>query len=106
MLNYGHSFGHAIEAATNFKVPHGIAVTMGMDIANFIAAKIGFGTNEPFLLSHDTMRKNYRSFQSEPVDIKLFRSSLEKDKKNMGAARLTKAVGNIQNACQRQRLGA
>ena len=65
-------------------MPHGIAVTMGMDIANFITAKIGFGTSEPFLLSHDTMRKNYSSFQSEPVDIKLFRSSLEKDKKNMG----------------------
>jgi 3-dehydroquinate synthase len=84
LLNYGHSFGHAIEAATNFKMPHGIAVTMGMDIANFITAKIGFGTNEPFLLSHDTMRKNYLGFQGELVDIKLFRSSLEKDKKNTG----------------------
>ena len=84
LLNYGHSFGHAVEAATNFRVPHGIAVTMGMDMANFITAKIGFGTNEPFLLSHDTMRKNYQGFQDEPVDIQLFCSSLEKDKKNKG----------------------
>src|SRR2546430_1265983 len=30
IMNYGHSFGHAIEAATDFTVPHGIAVTMGM----------------------------------------------------------------------------
>lgn len=30
LLNYGHTFGHAIEAATNFGVPHGIAVGLGM----------------------------------------------------------------------------
>lgn len=82
LLNYGHSFGHAIEGATNFKIPHGIAVTMGMDIANFISPKIGFGTNNPFEMSHDTMRKNYHGFQSEPIDINIFRAALEKDKKN------------------------
>lgn len=30
LLNYGHTFGHAIEGACNFAVPHGIAVGMGM----------------------------------------------------------------------------
>lgn len=30
LLNFGHTFGHAIEGATNFAVPHGIAVGMGM----------------------------------------------------------------------------
>lgn len=30
LLNYGHTFGHAIEAATNFGVAHGIAVGLGM----------------------------------------------------------------------------
>ena len=81
-------------------MPHGIAVTMGMDIANFITAKIGFGTNEPFLLSHDTMRKNYRSFQDEPVDIQLFRSSLEKDKKNKGD-KLTLILPNQNNSLEK-----
>lgn len=84
LLNYGHSFGHAIEGATNFRVPHGIAVTMGMDIANFIAKRTGFGTDKPFAISHDTMRKNYQGFQNEPVLSELFRASLEKDKKNIG----------------------
>jgi 3-dehydroquinate synthase len=30
LLNFGHTFGHAIEAATDFKMTHGIAVGMGM----------------------------------------------------------------------------
>lgn len=33
LLNFGHTFGHAIEAATNFKVHHGIGVGVGMLIA-------------------------------------------------------------------------
>lgn len=30
LLNFGHTFGHAIEGAANFAIPHGIAVGMGM----------------------------------------------------------------------------
>lgn len=30
LLNFGHTFGHAIESATNFAIPHGIAVGIGM----------------------------------------------------------------------------
>ena len=30
LLNYGHAFGHAIESACNFAIPHGIAVGVGV----------------------------------------------------------------------------
>lgn len=33
-LNYGHSFGHAIEAVTNYEIPHGEAVLLGIEIIN------------------------------------------------------------------------
>lgn len=36
-LNYGHSFGHALEAVTNHVVPHGLAVAWGIDLINWIA---------------------------------------------------------------------
>ncbi|OGG11303.1 hypothetical protein A2Z00_02385 [Candidatus Gottesmanbacteria bacterium RBG_13_45_10] len=39
LLNYGHTFGHAIEGYTKNAVPHGVAVTMGMDMANYISVK-------------------------------------------------------------------
>lgn len=34
IFNYGHSFGHAIEASSNYAIPHGVAVAYGMLIAN------------------------------------------------------------------------
>jgi 3-dehydroquinate synthase len=40
VLNYGHSFGHAIETLTDYGIPHGVAVSYGMDIANFVSAKL------------------------------------------------------------------
>ena len=30
LLNFGHTFGHAIEGATSFEIPHGVAVGYGM----------------------------------------------------------------------------
>ncbi len=41
MLNYGHCFGHALESATDFLMPHGQAVTLGMILANIVANKRG-----------------------------------------------------------------
>jgi len=39
ILNYGHSFGHAIESSTNYKIPHGISVAIGIDLINYISVK-------------------------------------------------------------------
>lgn len=36
-LNYGHSFGHALEALTDYTIPHGIAVTIGILVENEIS---------------------------------------------------------------------
>lgn len=41
VLNYGHTFGHALEAYTNNKIPHGEGVIWGIDAANFLAMKEG-----------------------------------------------------------------
>ena len=40
-MNYGHTFGHAIEKLVNFKLPHGLAILVGMHIANTFSFQNG-----------------------------------------------------------------
>jgi 3-dehydroquinate synthase len=40
ILNYGHTFGHALESVTSYKIPHGIAVIYGIKIVNDISTQL------------------------------------------------------------------
>ena len=42
IFNYGHSFGHSLEAATDYVIPHGLAVACGIVIANIVSELNGF----------------------------------------------------------------
>lgn len=46
VLNYGHTFGHALEAYTDNDIPHGKGVIWGIDVVNFIAMREGLITEE------------------------------------------------------------
>ena len=87
-MNYGHSFGHALEAATDFAVPHGIAVTIGMDMANYVAAQTGRADEAHFLRMHPVLLRNAQGFRDMAVPMAAFLRALGRDKKNQGA-RLT-----------------
>lgn len=41
VLNFGHTFGHAIETLSAYKLSHGEAISIGMTLANRIAQKLG-----------------------------------------------------------------
>jgi 3-dehydroquinate synthase len=41
VLNLGHTFGHAIEAVTNYRVSHGSAVSVGLRAAGLLALRTG-----------------------------------------------------------------
>ena len=45
-LNYGHTFGHALESVSDHKIPHGIAVIIGCLIATNIALELGYEVND------------------------------------------------------------
>ncbi len=46
LLNFGHTVGHAIEAASEYTIPHGSAVAMGMAIVSRGCAALGMCTQE------------------------------------------------------------
>lgn len=81
-MNYGHSFGHALESATNFEIPHGIAVTIGLDIANFISSESGYLGHEQFEALHNIINVNLKPSDFVPFDFDKFIVSLKRDKKN------------------------
>ena len=82
VMNYGHSFGHAIEAATDYTIPHGIAVTIGMDMANFAASRLGVSKESHFIRMHEVLDKNSSLFRKVFIDSDLLLKALAKDKKN------------------------
>lgn len=84
LLNYGHCLGHAIESATNFKVPHGIAVAMGMDAVNKFALLQGFINQQRFDQLHAVVYPCYQNFKSYNLVLDQIMPALYKDKKNTG----------------------
>jgi len=98
VFNYGHSFGHAIESLTHYRVPHGIAVSFGMDIANYISVKMGFITDEVRNEIRKVTEYIWQGYQINDIDLELFQKALSKDKKNVGTKLgliLNKGYGNI-----------
>lgn len=82
IFNYGHSFGHAIESATDFTVPHGIGVTLGMDIANLLAVKRNILPAKHAARMRPPLQKNYQAFARTRIPLDRFFEALLKDKKN------------------------
>lgn len=84
LFNYGHSFGHAIEAVSNYEIPHGIAVSFGIDIANYVSAGIGM-SNRAF---RDRVRavasRLWDGFSIRELDLEGIFAALRRDKKNIG----------------------
>lgn len=84
VFNYGHSFGHAIESLTNYKIPHGIAVSFGMDMANFISVKRKLLKNSVRLEIRDLLQRIWSGYDISNLKLNKFAMALSKDKKNVG----------------------
>ena len=82
VMNYGHSFAHAIESATHYEIPHGIAVTIGLDMANFISVHTARMAEHHFYRMHPTLKKNYIKFSPAKITTASFLNAIVKDKKN------------------------
>lgn len=83
-FNYGHTFGHALESSTRYRIPHGLAVTVGMDIANFVSTRMGLMAQEVFDELHQQLRVNLPARDVREGEIERYYDYLRKDKKNLG----------------------
>lgn len=98
VFNYGHTFGHAIESITNYDIPHGVAVSFGMDMANFVSAKKGYISLEDFNRAHLIFNTIWKGYSIKPISINGLLKAMEKDKKNENGKLgliLSKGWGNM-----------
>ena len=86
MLNYGHCFGHAIESACNFAIPHGQAVVLGMLLANAYACEQGLlsASMEEYLRCHILLPVFKCANQLSLIDCDKTVSAMGQDKKRTG----------------------
>lgn len=99
IFNYGHTFGHALETIINYEIPHGQAVTLGMDLANYISLQLGILDLFQFERMHSILIKNIPSFEFTSENISDYLIALSKDKKNKAnkiGCILTKGPGKIE----------
>lgn len=88
ILNYGHTFGHALEAYTENRVPHGQAVIWGLDVVNYFSSREGLIDRAYYLEIKELIK---RVFIKEEMRI-------ERPKELFDIIRTDKkALGNVLN---------
>lgn len=80
-LNYGHTFGHALEAITDHGIPHGLAVAWGMDLVNFLARERGLLAPEGYAAIHRLLAAHFPWKLSRPVTVEQLLDATKRDKK-------------------------
>jgi 3-dehydroquinate synthase len=86
-LNFGHTFGHALESTSNNVIPHGIAVIIGCMIAITISKQLEYNVDDYEL----SMEKGYQMlknsnliFEKEWFDLNKLLEIIKSDKKSTG----------------------
>ncbi len=98
ILNYGHTFGHALEALTNHEIPHGSGVAWGVDIANFLGLRYGITPEVDFHRIHEFILEHFRFHLSAPIAGSKLVDMTRRDKKMIaGKANFVfmRAIGNL-----------
>lgn len=87
ILNYGHTLGHALEAATEYReLLHGEAVSIGMMAAAMLSQRLGL-ISEGLVLGQKALLERYGLPTSCPtMDIERIVEGMELDKKVKGKA--------------------
>ncbi len=91
LLNFGHTFGHAFESSTNYKISHGISIGYGMAVAIEISKIMGYLNDEgkdyadkmlKFLKKTFSIINDMDKLKIEHFDYELYMEALKNDKKH------------------------
>lgn len=84
LLNYGHTFGHAFESKSGYKIPHGIAVGIGMVAAKYFSWKRGMITEAEFNEARELMNPWVKEFMPElrKLNVDDLIGAMKNDKKS------------------------
>ena len=86
-LNFGHTFGHALETISSHEIPHGIAVTIGCMIAVCLSKELGYNVNNYTKVLKDGLELVHASnikFKKEWFDFYNLYDIVKSDKKSIG----------------------
>lgn len=86
-LNFAHTFGHAIEVISNYAIPHGTAVAIGMMMANDVSLRRGY-LSKSHVDRMDKVLLSVIKISADILDVPTdkYLSAMKKDKKQVGTS--------------------
>ena len=99
ILNFGHTIGHAVEAASGYQLIHGLSVAIGMRAVAELAVRCGYADQQVAVRLVELLRQ-YRLPTEIPagMDRDALRRYLQADKKTIGGRVffvLPEAIGKV-----------
>jgi len=90
-LNFGHTFGHALETTSEHKIPHGIAVILGCMIAVRVSILLNYKNEFEYLIYStgiELVRKSNLKLDKEWFNVENLINVARTDKKSNGDIRI------------------
>lgn len=86
-LNFGHTFGHALESISSNVIPHGVAVIVGSIVALIISTQKGYKVKDystTINLGLQLLKESGIHFHREWFNVQLLLDIIKSDKKSIG----------------------